>query len=181
MRFPILLMLAWLSAHFASQAASAVRFDVRSARNGKWSDANTWMDKRVPRAGDNVQVRSGHVVTYDANSDEAVRVLHVAGTLTFARDKSTRPNVGLLKVQPGDACSEDGFNCHEMVEVNEPLNSSRRGEDTAPHRAALEIGTRDNPIPANFTATIRLTHFEGMDSNSLPALMNCGATRTRRQ
>jgi hypothetical protein len=174
MRFPILLMLAWLSANFATQAASVVRFDVRSARSGKWSDANTWMDKRVPRAGDNVQVRTGHVVTFDANSDDAVRVLHVAGTLTFARDKSTLLNVGLLKVQPGEECSEDGFNCHEMVAVNEPPSSSRRAEDSAPYPAALEIGTRENPIPANVTATIRLTYFEGMDTNSLPALMNCG-------
>jgi hypothetical protein len=77
MRFPILLMLVWLFANFAIQAASTVRFDVRSAGNGKWSDANTWMDKRVPRAGDNVQVRTGHVVTFDANSDDAVRVLQM--------------------------------------------------------------------------------------------------------
>ena len=174
MRFPILLMLAWLSAIFATQAASAVRFDVRSARNGKWSDVNTWMDKRVPRAGDNVQVRTGHVVTFDANSDDAVRVLHVAGTLTFARDKSTRLNVGLLKVQPGDECSEDGFNCHETVEVTGPLDSSRRAGDSAPYQAALEIGTRENPIPPTVTTAIRLTYFEGMDTNSLPALMNCG-------
>src|SRR6185295_7791295 len=101
----------------------------------------TWLDKRAPRAGDNVQVRTGHVVTYDANSDEAVRVLHVAGTLTFARDKSTRLNVGLLNVQPGNGCSDDGFNCHDMVEVAEPADTMRRDKDRAPTRASLEIGT----------------------------------------
>ncbi len=174
MRFPSLLMLIWLSAHSATQAASLVRFEVRSERSGKWSDASTWMNKRVPGAGDNVQVRTGHVVTYDANSDDAVRVLHVAGTLTFAHDKSTRLNVGLLKVQPGEECSEDGFNCHEVVDAAPTVDDSRRAGDSTPYRAALEIGTRDNPISANFTAAIRLTHFEGMDTNSLPALMNCG-------
>src|SRR5262245_36813823 len=105
-----LVLLAFItSAHGAS---SLVRFDVRSARSGKWSDPETWLDKRAPHAGDNVQVRPGHVVTYDARADDAVRVLHVAGMLTFSRDKSTRLNVGLLKVAPGIECDEDGFNCH---------------------------------------------------------------------
>jgi hypothetical protein len=174
MLIPLRLALLLLLAVVSARAASVVQFEVRSARSGKWSDASTWLGQRAPRAGDNVQVRTGHVVTYDANSDEAVRVLHVAGTLTFARNKSTRLNVGLLKVQPGDECSEDGFNCHEMADVAEPADAARRGEVSAPIRAALEIGTRENPIPAGVTATIRLTYFEGMDTNSLPALMNCG-------
>src|ERR1051325_3430082 len=169
-RLTLLLLLAAISAR---AAAPLVQFDARSARSGKWSDPNTWIGKRAPRAGDNVQVRAGHMVTYDVNSDEAVRVLHVAGTLTFARDKSTRLNVGLLKVQPGEECSEDGFNCHE-VDVATPLDDSRRARSDAPYRAALEIGTRENPILANVTATIRLTYFDGMDTNTLPALMNCG-------
>jgi len=164
MRFVLLPLLAGISA----SAASPVQFDVRSARSGKWSDPNTWLDKRAPRAGDNVQVRTGHVITYDVTSDRAVRALHVAGTLTFARDRATRLNVGLLKVQPGDQCSEDGFNCHDLAD------DTRRAEDSTPYLATLEIGTRENPIPASVTATIRLVYFEGMDTNSLPALMNCG-------
>src|SRR6185436_17936992 len=96
------------------------------------------------------------------------------GTLTFVRDKSTRLNVGLLKVQPGEEGSEDGFNCHEMVDVAESADAARRGGDSASVRASLEIGTRENPIPAGVTATIRLSYFEGMDTNALPALMNCG-------
>src|SRR5262245_19830505 len=174
MDIPIRLALLFLLAALSAPAASVVQFDVRSARSGKWSDGKTWAGGRAPRAGDNVQVRAGHVVTYDVNSDEAVRVLHVAGTLTFAREKSTTLNVGLLKVQPGEECTEDGFNCHEGMDVTNPLDGPRRGEDTAPYRAALEIGTRENPIPANVTATLRLTYFEGMDTNTLPALMNCG-------
>ena len=153
-----------------------VKFDVRSARSGQWSDPDTWLDKRAPRAGDNVQVRSAHTVTYDANSDAAVRVLHVAGTLKFAHDRSTRLDVGLLKVQLGEECNEDGFNCHEVGESERPGETH---SDSLPNRErlgipALEIGTREDPIPANVTATIRLAYFDGMDTNSLPALMNCG-------
>src|SRR2546430_8083320 len=32
----------------------------------------------------------------------------------------------------------------------------------------------DAPLPANVTATIRLTYFVGMDKETLPALMSCG-------
>ena len=168
----LLPLMAWMGTTHAAPAP--VRFDVRSARSGKWSDAGTWQNDRAPRAGDNVQVRPGHVVTYDANSEEAVRVLHVAGTLTFSRDKSTRLDVGLVKILPGDVCTDDGFNCHEMTDVTEPPGVSPFDGNRASGRAALEIGTRANPLPAEITATIRLTPFEGMDTNNLPALMNCG-------
>jgi hypothetical protein len=155
----------FVAAVVAAQAASpVVHFDVRSARNGRWSDAKTWVDGRAPRAGDNVQVRGGHVVTYDVSSDAALRVVHVAGTLTFARDKSTRLNVGLLKVSPDEECSEDGFNCHETP--------TAAGIKTG--QAALEIGTAENPIPTGVTATVRLVYFDGMDTNALPALISCG-------
>jgi hypothetical protein len=152
---------------FGQAAPSLIQFNARSARSGKWSDVRTWADKRVPRPGDNVQVRPGHTVIYDVNSDDAVRVLHVAGTLTFDRARSTRLNVGLLKVSPGLECSEDGFNCHETTESPDTA-------DAQMPRAALEIGTRQNPIPAGITATIRLVYCDDMDTNTLPALMNCG-------
>ena len=45
------------------------------------------------------------------NSDQAIRAIYVAGTLTFARDKTTRLDVGLIKVQPGEEYSEEGFDC----------------------------------------------------------------------
>src|SRR5688572_9602462 len=78
---------------------SGVTFTVRSARSGKWSSPETWVEKRVPKAGDLVQVRTGHAVTYDVSSDQAIRMIHVAGTLAFARDRSTRLDVGLIKIQ----------------------------------------------------------------------------------
>src|SRR5262245_39353765 len=80
-------------------AAAGVKFTVRSAQSGKWSDAATWTPKRVPGAGDLVQVRPGHRVTYDVASDKSIRMIHVTGTLTFSRERSTRLDVGLIKVQ----------------------------------------------------------------------------------
>ncbi len=64
---------------------------------------------------------------------------------------------------PGAGCSEDGFDCHDDA----PLEKG----DTVP---ALEIGTREVPIPANVKAVIRLRHFEGMNVETLPAIVACG-------
>ena len=52
---------------------------------------------KVPATGSRVQIRTGHAVTYDLNSDVAIRAIHVAGTLSFARNKTTRLDVGLLQ------------------------------------------------------------------------------------
>src|SRR5262249_20282118 len=81
---------------------------IRSARSGPWSAGATWEGGKVPSAGARVQVREGHAVLYDVKSDAVIRLLHVAGTLTFARDRDTRLDVGLIKVQPGQDASEDG-------------------------------------------------------------------------
>src|SRR5262249_18034265 len=75
---------------------------VRSAGSGFWSAPATWEGGKIPAAGARVQVRAGHTVTYDLKSARVIRSIHVAGTLTFARDKDTRLDVGLIKVQPGD-------------------------------------------------------------------------------
>ena len=170
--FSFLVLVGFISS--AQPARASGRFEAQSARSGKWSDSGTWVGRRAPRAGDNVQVRAGHVVTYDVNTEDAMRVLHVAGTLVFARDKSTRLNVGLLKVQPGDECSEDGFNCDEAAEAPPAVGAKRGSGAGAQDPPALEVGTGDNPIPGTVTATIRLVYFDGMDTNTLPALMNCG-------
>ena len=101
-------------------------------------------------------------------------MVHVAGTLTFSRDKSTRLDVGLLKIQPGEEASEDGFVCavHDSAvkqEKREPAparpdsatDAGTRAPDAPP--PALEVGTADDPIPAGVTATIRLVAFPGAD------------------
>jgi hypothetical protein len=98
---------------------------------------------------------------YDVESREALRVVHVSGTLTFSREKNTLLEVGLLRVAPGETCSEDGFDCHDEAP----------SADGA--RPALEIGTAEKPIPAGVTATIRLRYFEGMNAETLPAIVAC--------
>jgi len=139
-----------------------VAFDAVSAKSGAWSDAATWNGK-PPAAGARVQVRAGDTVTYDVESDAALRMVHVAGTLTFSREKNTRMEVGLLRVTPGASCSEDGFDCHDDAPIEKG--------DALP---ALEIGTREAPIPAHVRAVIRLKHFEGMNTETLPAIVACG-------
>src|SRR5258705_5824409 len=153
-RFQTFQFLLLLAATAAAEAASpVVQFEVRSMRSGKWSEARTWVNGRAPRSGDNVQVRNGHVVTYDANSDDAIRVLHVAGTLRFAQNKSTQLKVGLLKVAPGEECGEDGFNCHETAA---PVEAGR-----APVSAVVGGGTRPRPHPPQLSANLYITDLFG--------------------
>src|SRR5262245_31115942 len=75
-----------------------VDFSIRSVRDGKWSDANTWQPSRVPVQGDRVLVARRTHVEYDVRSQEVVRLIQVAGTLRFARDCDTELNVGILAV-----------------------------------------------------------------------------------
>jgi uncharacterized protein (TIGR03067 family) len=146
------------------KAVGRARGMIRSAGSGPWSAASTWEGGKVPGAGERVQVRTGHTVTYDLASDRPIRSIHVAGTLTFARDRDTRLDVGLVKIQPGDDASEDGFNCD--AHLREP--------DPGAPRPALEVGTAAGPIPAEHTARIRLAAVEGLDRESCPAIVCCG-------
>ncbi|MBS0205601.1 MAG: G8 domain-containing protein [Planctomycetes bacterium] len=137
---------------------------IKSARSGEWSAAATWEGGAVPAAGARVFVRAGHVVQYDVKSTDTIRAVHVAGTLTFAHDRDTQLNVGVLKIEAGEFPSEQGFDCDaHLLEM----------EDGAV-RAALEVGTPDQPIPANHTALIRLAAVEGQDKQSCPAIVCCG-------
>jgi hypothetical protein len=137
---------------------------IRSAKSGAWSAGDTWEGGKLPPAGARVQVRTGHRVVYDLQSDAALRTLHVAGTLTFAADRDTRLAVGLIKIQAGDDASENGFDCD--AHLNAP--------DADHPRPALEVGTPDAPVATNHTAVIRLTAFEGMDRETCPAIVCCG-------
>ncbi len=137
---------------------------IRSTKSGAWSAASTWEGNKVPDAGSRVQVAQGHAVIYDLKSDAVIRSIHVAGALTFARDRDTRLDVGLIKIQAGDDASEDGFDCDAHMEK----------PDAHRPRPALEVGSQGDPIPSSHTATIRLTHVDGLDKQSCPAIVCCG-------
>src|SRR5260370_39405862 len=138
--------------------AGSATTNVTSARSGLWSAPSTWENGRVAVSGSKVEILPGHTIIYDQQSDDAIRMIHIAGTLRFARDRNTRLNVGLIKI--GGDSSEDGFNC-----VN---------HDHAGPRPALEVGTSVDPIPASHTAQIRLKYFDGLDKDSFPSIVCCG-------
>ena len=151
--------------------AAALTFDVRSAGSGAWSDPATWDNNRPPRAGDVVQVRPGHVVTYDVNSDATIRLIHVAGTLRCARDRSTRLDVGQVRIQRGEHLHDDGFDCDGHGPGAEATEGADVGDGAAP---VLEIGTADEPNPRrghrDDPAGLRAGHGPGRN----PAIINCG-------
>ena len=125
----------------------------------------------MPAQGARVLISRDTRVTFDVASANVIRLLQVAGTLTFTRDHDTLLNVGILKVQNSERCSENGFRCdlHAITEDGEP-NAAPAGIPPA-----LEVGTRDNPIPAGITARIRLHFMEGMNPDDAPAISACSA------
>lgn len=155
----IAVMLVSASAAFAQQTPW-----LHSGKSGPWSAPATWAGGKVPGAGAMVHIRPGHTVVYDLDSSSVLRAVNVGGTLTFARDRNTRMDVGLLRIAPGNTPSAEGFECDAHVP----------DDDDAMPRAALEVGTPNDPIPAKFTALIRLTYFPGTHKESLPALVCCG-------
>lgn len=146
-------------------------FNLKSIRSGAWSDSATWDAGRVPGEGERVLVSAGTRVGYDVESEAVIRLLQVAGELAFARDRNTALNVGLLKVQNSERCSENGFRCdlHAVTEEGEP---SAAPGGVMP---ALEVGTREEPIPAGFTARVRLHYLDGMSKDDAPAISACSA------
>ena len=161
---PLLIALLFPLLNLSERAGAADTPLIRSAGSGSWSAANTWEGGKVPAAGARVQVKTGHAVLYDLKSEQVVRSIHVAGTLRFAPDRDTMLNVGLIKIQPGDDASENGFDCEAHL------------PDVAPEtaRPALEVGTPHRCIDAGRTAVIRLHYVEGMDKASCPAIVCCG-------
>src|SRR4051794_28838775 len=108
---PCCLGLALLCPSLPAQEKAPAPALVRSARSGPWSDAATWEGGKTPAAGNKVQVRAGHTVVYDVTSAHVIRSLHIAGTLSFAADRDTRLDVGLVRIQAGDGVEEEGFDC----------------------------------------------------------------------
>ena len=106
MRLAALLVLCLPSTAFADDPPV-----ITTAKSGPWSAPGTWVGNAVPGAGSRVVVRAGHAVVYDVKSDAVVRGITVSGSLTFATDKDTVLNVGLVTIQAGDRYVEDGFDC----------------------------------------------------------------------
>jgi hypothetical protein len=146
----------------ATLASADDRPVVRSARSGSWEAVDTWAGGKAPMAGDTVLIRPGHRVVYGGNTHEAYRSIHVGGTLAFDPDRDSVLAIGLLKVQPGENTAEEGFDCDAHVEI------PKDGEP----QPGLEVGTSEHPVRKS--AVIRLTYFEGMNKDSLPALICCG-------
>jgi hypothetical protein len=137
---------------------------VRSKQSGNWSATMTWEAGKVPSSGSRVQVRPGHTVVYDIRGEKAIRSLHVGGTLTFAADRDTRLDTGLILLRAGEDATESGFDCDDH----------QASPDVKAPRPVLEVGTPTRPIEAGRTALIRLGYFEGMDRESFPAIVCCG-------
>src|SRR2546425_1218580 len=111
MRFPSLLFAVVVCVSNVSHLDAQEAAWLRSAKSGTWSAPATWEGGNVPGAGARVHIRPGHAVLYDVDVPPVLRAVNVGGTLTFARDRNTRMDVGLLRVAPGDAPSEEGFDC----------------------------------------------------------------------
>jgi hypothetical protein len=116
----------------------------------------------TPGKNARVLIRAGHRVTFDFQTKEPVRGINIAGTLTFATDRDTRLDVGLIKIEASDTYSESGFDCDAHIDA-------AKGD-----RPALEIGSRTSPLPAKHKAVIRLHYMPGMDKDSSPAIVCCG-------
>lgn len=136
----------------------------RSVRSGNWSAGETWTLGRVPKEGDRVVIGRDHHVIYDVDSRDVIRLVQVAGTLEFTREKSTRLEVGVLSLLASEEPSEEGFDCHLTPEA------PKAGEQ----RPTLLIGEPGLPIPSGREAIIRLHYVAGMNRESCPALINCG-------
>jgi len=166
----ILLLVTTFTAVLPAQR-EAVQFSVQSIADGDWTNPKIWQPQRLPKAGDRVLISSRTSVRFDAKTTPVIRLIQVAGTLRFARDRSTELNVCLLKVQAGNKCTERGFACdfNSLKPNGEPNAQPGKSLPT------LEVGTQQNPIPAAHTARIRLHYLEGMDKKDAPALVCCSA------
>ncbi len=116
------------------------------------------------RRGTGADPRGTPRAVYDVDSERSIRLIHVAGTLRFATDRDTRLDVGLIKIQAGNDATEDGFNCDEHA----PEASAGLARPT------LEVGSASRPVDPKHTATIRLTHINGMSRQTSPAIVSCG-------
>jgi hypothetical protein len=72
-----------------------------AVRDGRWAEAATWKDGKMPTANANVHIPLGKTVTFDTVSDVALRSLRIDGSLRFATDKDSTLLVDTIVVPPG--------------------------------------------------------------------------------
>jgi len=142
---------------------------VRSSNSGNWTDAMTWENEQLPAAGDRILIRRGHHVVYDRNEPAVLRSVHVAGKLSFATDRDTRLDVGLIRIAADESMPEEGFECLAAHEIHKHAEHNDNNAEPC-----LEVGTLQQPVAAEYTAIIRLVYFDEMDRESLPAVVCCG-------
>lgn len=152
------------AANGAGDSADTNSAWVRSTGSGRWSEPASWESGKVPTRNAKVQIRAGHRILYDVKSAEVIRTIHVAGILSFAINRDTELNVGLIKIQPGVEATEDGFDC----------DGHEAGADSDGAMPALEVGTPSAPLPPQHRALIRLHYVEGLNKDSCPAIVCCG-------
>ena len=140
-----------------------LEFQIRSVKSGNWSDVKTWKPSRLPRAGERVLIGKGTHVVYDIENKTVLRLVQVTGHLEFSRKRNTELNTALLTVKNDEMCLESGFACD--------FHGHHEGHT---HRAILEVGTQNKPVPANVTTKIRLHYQEGLDREEAPAVVCCG-------
>ena len=127
----------------------------------------------MPAAGDRVLVARETRVVYDVQRDDVIRLVQVVGTLTFARDRDTELNVGVLKVQNSDDVQR------ERLRLRLSPASNVAGEPQQPREGdAADAGSRHartSRFRPKYTARIRLHYLEGMNKDDAPALVCCSA------
>jgi len=139
---------------------------IRSVQNGLWSSPETWESGKVPGAGAQVLVQRDHQIVYDLDSKEVIRGIQISGKLTFASDRNTRLEVGLIRIEQLDHYCEDGFDCQMVVESD--AENTVEKISAAKRLPTLEVGQPDSPLPAKYTALIRLHYIEGMNKETCP-------------
>lgn len=170
LKFNFTVLVCLVALGLAAGVARAGDALVRSVRNGPWSSPQTWEGGRIPAAGAKVYIPAGDRVVYDVKSDAPIHSIQVAGTLTFARDRDTLLEVGLLLVRAGDQADAGEFTDLDHAGGN----GHGHNMSSPPANAAvptLEVGTAGHPIEAGHRATIRLVHIEGTDPETYPALV----------
>src|SRR5262245_43650555 len=128
---PRMLRLPLLATLFLVNPIVAADSIIRTARCGPWSEAATWEGNAIPGEGARVLIRNDNAVVYDIRSDAVIRGISISGSLSFDPERDTLLTVGLIKIQPGDEYSEDGFDCDAHL----PASAAGTG------KLALEVGT----------------------------------------